>query len=80
MPALESRIEGLANPLRSPSFLLRPLDGAEVARGDELTSDGQRHLLVEPVEFRRMRGPGFRLLVLVCVWPKIRRQLELESR
>ena len=28
--------------------------------------DGQRHLLVEPVEFWRMRNAGFRLLSL-CV-------------
>ena len=62
VPAHKSGIEGSANPLWSPSFLLRPLDGVEAARGDELTTDSQRHLLVELVEFWRMRSAGFRLL------------------
>ena len=65
MPALESHIEGLADPLWTTSFVLHPLDGIVAAEGDELTTDGQRHLLLEVRRSRRMRAPGFRL-VSVC--------------
>ena len=47
VPAVESHIEGLADPLWTTSFVLLPLDGVVAGRTDELTTDEQRRLLVK---------------------------------
>ena len=74
LPAAYPILEGQARPQTNPSFTLCPSDGARVAGPRETCS---AICSSNPEGFQRMRSFGFRFL---CVWPKICRQLETESR